>query len=292
LVLWVIALLTVMALGLTTTQRTESALTQNQLDGARFRALAEAAINLTVLNLMSTPIEAVPAEEVIVPDGMAHRFQFDGDWIEVTVYNESSRIDLNQATGEQLAALIDVVQPDTGNDASARDRVVDAILDWRDADDLTQLNGAEDSDYAKAGMPYGARDDLFKSVEELRQVLGITSDLYERLAPHLSVDNNGGEVDAQFASAVVLAVLQGINLEDAQRIVDERDDPAVPGAQQARMMNRGGPRYRIRVSMPSDAGAPGRTLETLIELGSGATPEFDVRWRRYGVSAVRPAPEP
>ena len=61
LVLWIISLLTVMALGLTTTQRTESALTQNQLDGARFRAMAEAAINLTVLNLLSTPLETESA---------------------------------------------------------------------------------------------------------------------------------------------------------------------------------------------------------------------------------------
>jgi Tfp pilus assembly protein PilX len=36
LVMWVLALLTVMALGLTTTQRTQAALTANQVDAARF----------------------------------------------------------------------------------------------------------------------------------------------------------------------------------------------------------------------------------------------------------------
>ena len=283
LVLWIIALLTVMALGLTTTQRTESALTQNQLDGARFRALAEAAINLTVLNLITTPIDTVPAEEVVVPDGFAHRLQLDGEWIEVAVQNEASRIDLNQATGEQLAALIDVVNADTLDDGLTRDSVVGAIIDWRDADDLTQLNGAEDGDYASADIPYGARDDLFASVDELRQVLGIDSALFQRLAPHLSVDNDSGQVDEQFSSAVVVAALQGITLDDAQRIVDERDDPVVPGAQQARPTNRGGPLYRIRVSMPSHTGTSGRTMEVLVEVQRGDTPPFAVKWRRYGI---------
>ena len=105
--------------------------------------------------------------------------------------------------------MIDVVQTDTLDEGSTRDSVVDAILDWRDADDLTQLNGAEDGDYESAGMAYGARDDLFKSREELRQVLGMTVDLYQQLAPHVTVDNDTGQIDRQFASAAVLAATRG-----------------------------------------------------------------------------------
>ena len=291
LVLWIIALLTVMALGLTTTQRTESALTQNQLDGARFRALAEGAINLTVLNLVTTPLETVPREAVVVPDGVVHRLQLDGERIEVEVQNEASRIDLNQATSEQLAALIDVVNADTLDDGSTRDSVVGAIIDWRDADDLAQLNGAEDGDYVSAGMPYGARDDLFESREELRQVFGMTPKLYEKLAPHVSVDNDSRQVDLEFASAAVLAATQGISLDNARRVVDERRDPVVPGAQQARVTNRGGPLYRIRVSMPRNGGSAGRTMEVLLSLRNGETPPYQIRWRRYGILDRTPRAE-
>ena len=291
LVLWIIALLTVMALGLTTTQRTESALTQNQLDGARFRALAEGAINLTVLNLITTPLETVPSEDVVVPDGAVHRLRLDGERIEVEVQNEASRIDLNQATSEQLAALIDVVNADTLDGAPTRDSIVAAIIDWRDADDLAQLNGAEDGDYVSAGMPYGARDDFFKSSEELRQVLGMTPKLYQQLAPHLSVDNDSRQVDLDFASAVVLAAAQGISLEDARLVVDERGDPVVPGAQQARVTNRGGPLYRVRVSMPRNGGSAGRTMEALLLLRNGETPPYEIRWRRYGILDRKPNAE-
>ena len=46
-----------------------------------------------------------------------------------------------------------------------------AIVDWRDADPLTQPSGGgEDGDYAAANLPYGAKDAEFKSVAELQQV--------------------------------------------------------------------------------------------------------------------------
>jgi len=282
LVLWIISLLTVMALGLTTTQRTESALTRNQLDGARFRALSEAAINLTVLNLLSTPLETVPAEAVWVPDGLPRTLMLDGSELTVTLYNEASRLDLNTATREQLATLIELAQGEAGFDEAQRDALADAILDWRDADDLTQLNGAEDGDYAAAGLPYGARDEPFQSVDELQQVLGMPRALAQRLAPDLSVDNESDRVDEQFASAQVLAAVQGLNIEDAQRFVDERNAPVLPGAEQPSAVNRGGPLYRIRVGM-ADQGGVGRTMEALVQLEQGQTPPFEVRWRREGL---------
>ena len=55
LVLWVVALLTIIAVGLTASQRTESTLAANQVATVRFRALAEAGINYTVLNLLAQP---------------------------------------------------------------------------------------------------------------------------------------------------------------------------------------------------------------------------------------------
>lgn len=282
LVLWIIALLTVMALSMATTQRTESALTQNQLDGARYRAMADAALSLTVLNLLSTPLESVPAEAVWVPDGMPRALIFDGTELTVTLYNEASRLDLNSATRDQLAALIELAQGEDGFDETQRDALADAIIDWRDEDDLTQLNGAEDGDYKAAGLPYGARDEPFQSVDELREVLGMTRQLYRRLAPDLSVDNDTGGVDQRFASASVLAALQGLSLEDAQSLVEERNAPVVPGAERAVAVNRGGPLYRIRVALALGDGAT-RTMEALVLLEPGKTPPFSVRWRREGL---------
>jgi general secretion pathway protein K len=290
-VLWVLALLTVMALGLTTAQRTEGALTQNQLDGARFRAAADAVIALTVLNLISTPLMP-PVEgdtDVWVPDGSPRGIELDGQRLEARLYNEQSRLNLNTASREQLLALIQLTleqalaeSEDSDIDPALADALADAIIDWRDEDDLTQLNGAEDGDYESAGLAYGARDGPFQSVEELREVLGMTRELYQRLAPDLTVYTENARVDTQFASAAVLAAVQSLTLEDAQLLIEERGLAQVPDAVQAAPVNRGGPLYRLRITYLSSTGGK-RSMEALLRVEPGAQPPFAVLWRRFGI---------
>jgi general secretion pathway protein K len=269
-------------------QRTESALTRNQIDGARFRALADAALNLVALDLLSTPLAMDEMAEIdemaaLIPDGTPRVLTFDGDQLEVRLFNETSRLDLNAATREQLATLIELAQGEEGYDEAQRDQLADAIIDWRDADDLTQLNGAEDGEYEASGLPYGARDEPFRSVEELRGVLGMTRALYRRIAPDLTVENPSGDVELSFASAAVLAALQGIALEDARRLVQERYQPVVPDGAQVRPLSRGGPLYRLRVSLVSSPSAR-RTMEYLFRVQPGEAWPVAVIWRRYGLS--------
>lgn len=308
LVLWIIALLTVMALGVTTTQRTESALIANQVAQAQFRAAADAALNLAVLNLGSVPLEAVPAEALWLPDGTPYRLTIGGQPYLVTLSNESSRLDLNSISREQLVILIEIAQGAGGFDAARRDALADAILDWRDSDDMMLLNGAEDSQYESAGYPYGARDEPFQSVEELRQVFGMTADIYKRLAADLTVAGDtrsaggapsetsslggrsrrgsasSGSLNLTFASAAVLAVTQGISLQDAEQAVAERFEPVVAGAEQSPVVDRGGPLYRVRVTGANAEGVnTGPAIEILVELGPGRQPPFEVLWRREGL---------
>ena len=329
LVLWVIALLTVMALGLTAAQRTESTLTANALDGARFRAAADAGIAYAVLHLLAPPpldlggapggVPGLAQARATGADGQAQEWLPDGSprpWtfaevpLAISVSNEASRIDLNAADVNVLTALLLVLGVAEDQAAALADR----ILDWRDPDDLVGLHGAEDSDYAAAGLPYGAKDGPFTSVEELRQVLGVTPDLYARLAPELTVDSGAQQIDQQFASAAVLAAVQGVPLGDAQATVAARTQPRLPGAVPAgaaAVSGRGGPVYRIRVArgaaIPDPSGAPGRAaaggdaapagatglaMEALVRVEQGARPPIKVIWRRYGLAPPPPPPPP
>ncbi|MCU7890290.1 MAG: general secretion pathway protein GspK [Candidatus Thiodiazotropha sp. (ex Ustalcina ferruginea)] len=49
------------------------------------------------------------------------------------------------------------------------------------------MNGAEDEDYRQAGKPYGAKDDLFTTLDEIGLVLGMTPLLQKRLVPYLTL---------------------------------------------------------------------------------------------------------
>jgi general secretion pathway protein K len=294
LVLWVLSLLTVMALGLTMTQRGEQALARNQLDGARFRALAEGAIHLAMLNLMSDPIDAVPTEDLWRPDGTPHRLSLGGEEIEIRIFNEASRIDLNSMSREQLITLFELA----GAPAGQLDALADAVVDWRDEDGFAGLNGAEDDAYQAEGYDYGAADQPFESLEELLQVRGMTRELFWAVAEDLRVGaaNAGGlsagpvfggshprqralSFDSEFASALALAVMQNLTLEEANLLVAERDQPRVPGAEAPRKVDRGGPEYRIRAIMQRGHFIY-HALDVVVRIAPRGTPPFEILLRR------------
>lgn len=304
LVLWVLTLLTVMAVGITAAQRTETALADNRIAQARFRAGSDAAIAYAMYSFLVPPQgsqDLGPGSEpgagaaddgasAWLPNGQPRPWQFDGESFAIAVYNETSRINLNQAPADLLAALM-VALGVAEADAPA---LADAILDFRDEDDLKLLNGAEDGDYEGSGLPAGAKDAPFAAVEELQQVLGMTPELYRLMAPELTVDSDGDRVDDAFATPAVLAALQGVTLGEARLRVQERDAPALPGGQGPRAVNRGGPLYRVQVSAPgtglgaAPGGRPARVMEALVELAVGQQPPYQVRWRRYGLAAPPP----
>lgn len=283
LVLWVLALLTVMAIGLTTAQRTETALSDNHVSAARFRAAADAAIAFTVLLLSMPPPDPTNPEVAIwLPNGSAHPWRFGGLDLSIQIFNETSRIDLNSAPFDVLRALLIVL----GAEDEAASAVAAAIVDWRDEDDLRTTDGAEDDDYESAGRLIGAKDNPFTMVEELQQVLGMTPDLYRGLAEEVSVDLEGAGFDERFASPAAISALQGIPLGDAQTLVAERDAPLFADGTAPPITERGGPLYRIRVS---EAGA-GRRMESLVEIMPGMEQPYRVRWRRFGLSGTQSRP--
>lgn len=280
LVLWVIALLIIIAVGLTADQRSETSLAANQIGAARFRALSDAAIGYAVyqlnapVNLLQDKTEVLESD-LWVPDGSPRAWRFAGEDLSISVTDEGSLIDLNQASRELLSALLGALDLP----AEEIDPLVDAVLDWRDPDDLHQLHGAEDPDYAAAGRSYGAKDGVFDSVEELQQVLGFDRALFTALAPALTVAGSASPANIDFAPPLVRAALEGISLEEmAQRIAEEvaSRSPVEPAA-----VNRGGPLYRIRVSLAGTPDAATPSMEALVRAEPGLLPPFRVLWRNF-----------
>jgi general secretion pathway protein K len=280
LVLWVLALLTIIAVGLTVTQRTESTLAANQIATTRFRALAEAGIDWAMLNVLAPQTGFEDEVEAWVPDGTPRHWTFAGEKLEIRVFNEASRIDLNNASVDLLKALFAAVQIPQ-DEASA---LADAIQDWRDTDDLKSLNGAEDDDYAAAGRSYGAKDDPFDSVEELQLVLGVSQELYRVVAPALTVSSGQAKVDSELASTLVSAALQGITVEEAELQQEEREAVADGSGARSAVTSRGGPLYRIRVTQLVEE-EPTQSMEALVRTDAGASLPFSVLWRRFAAAS-------
>lgn len=199
LVMWLVLLLAGLVGGYAMAARIES-MQGNGL--ARGLAAAQAA-RAGVEYAMARMLDPDPARRW-VPDGRGYRFAFEGAAVDVEVRDESGKVDLNGAPPELLARLF--VQ--LGEPRGAAARVAGAIADWRDADALDQpAGGAEDPDYAAAGLAWGAKDAPFETVAEVEQVLGMRPALYAAAAPFLTVYTGAPQPDPRYAAAQVRAAL-------------------------------------------------------------------------------------
>ena len=177
-VLWVLMLLSFIAASFNFSTRTDVNLAHNLGESAKAEALADAGVYRAIAGLFQTV-----GQGGLRVDRTVYGWHFGDGEIRFDIADEGGKIDLNRAKADLLGALFRSL--DLDHEAAAA--LVDAIIDFRDPDDLRRLNGAEDRDYRAAGLKYGAKDGPFEMVEELQQVLGMNNDLYSRAAPALSV---------------------------------------------------------------------------------------------------------
>ena len=216
-VLWVLVLLSVIAGDFLRESRTQTQLARNLLENARARALAEAGVNRAIFDLLD-PKGQWQA------DGTAYAFPFGDGKVSVSIQDEGGKINLNRARDELLQGLFVVFDLDEEEAA----HLVDANADFRDPDDLRRLNGAEESDYRAAGLPYRPKNAPFEVVDELQQVMGMTRQLYERVAPFVTVYTRRPGVDPNTAPCEVLFAIPGADFDLVATLLAER--PAAVGS--------------------------------------------------------------
>jgi len=159
-VLWLTVLIAVIGSSFAYSMRGEALAARNTMSLAQARAAADGAVERTFFEL-SRP--RVTPEGWWAADGQPHTFN-DGDVsLTVVAYDESARIDLNSAAEPLLKGLLQNVG---GLDPETAQRTLEAILDWRDPDDLRRPNGAEAQDYQSAGSKYVPTNSPFESVGE------------------------------------------------------------------------------------------------------------------------------
>ncbi len=107
--------------------------------------------------------------------------------------NEAARLNINVASRDQLRTLITQIFPE-----APVEELVDALMDWRDEDDIPGEHGAESAYYATLDPPYRPKNAPFDTVEELLMVRGFTGQIlygedYDRNGL-LSANENDGDL--------------------------------------------------------------------------------------------------
>lgn len=95
------------------------------------------------------------------------------------------------------------------NDFSKATQLSQAILDWRDADSIPRPSGAERDAYIKAGMLVMPTNTAFREVSDLRDVMGMTPEIYAQASPYLTT-RGSGQVNLNTAPVPVLRALPGM----------------------------------------------------------------------------------
>lgn len=142
-------------------------------------AIRDAAAHWTVAALRNDDANLASGD----PSTRAIRRDFGGEEVLITLTPREVRIDLNRDDAARMAIAI----ADAGVDADLAADLAARIVDFRDTDDLRQLNGAERDDYAAAGRE-GPRNGAFIIPDDLSLVLGMTPALMDQLRPIVSIE--------------------------------------------------------------------------------------------------------
>jgi len=102
--------------------------------------------------------------------------------------------------------------------------LADAVVDWIDADsELTSGAGAEDNYYLALPRPYRTANQPMAQVEELYRVRGFDAKAVAKLAPYVTALRGHTAINANTASALVLAAaLPGIPRSAIDQMVAQR----------------------------------------------------------------------
>jgi general secretion pathway protein K len=191
-VLWGVSILALISSAMLSASRMGAHLEAGAWRAAQGDAIAEAAINRTILALMDQRGDRAPPV-----DGTAETVAFGATQVRVSVQDEAGKIDLNFADADTFRSLL----AQAGVEDDDASTLADAIVAWRAPD--------------PAHPP--ASPIVFRTVADVQSVPHMTRAIFARIAPLVTVYSKSASVDTNVAPRAVLLALPGM---DADKVDD------------------------------------------------------------------------
>lgn len=200
--------------------RREAGITAGSSSTAQAAAVAESGLAIAELMVMN-PDQLQRWHT----DGSIYQIDYADSKVRVRLLSETGKVDLNSADQDLLQGLM-VHAP---VDAELQTKLVNAILDWRDGDDLVRIDGAEKEEYKDAGLSYQPRNKPFQSIEELQLVLGMNEQIFKWIESLVTIHSGQPKVDLAQAAKEVLYVLPGMDTGLVDEYIAARQESAING---------------------------------------------------------------
>ncbi len=242
--LWIMAVLTLLALGIGRQTRVDLALSKYKIGKMRSRHTAWSAVFYGIQLLgeqrsssmeerglektgerlfkdIRTSYGSFDMRQVSTPEQQTVRYGFS---------DEAQRINLNALTLQNARILRELIL-ELGYDEQTAETVSASLIDWKDADDnLSDRSfGAEEDYYQRKKRPYHCKNAPLESLEEFLSVRGMDDRLWSDLKPYVTIVPVEGPLKVNFSDApriVLLALARcfsgartNTDLSDAQSLV-------------------------------------------------------------------------
>lgn len=157
----------------------------------------------------------------------AERYEFDQGVIEISISDLQGRLNVNnlitdagETDPKRVAALKQLV-----SNQAADSGLVTAWVDWLDRDIVPGGIGTEDEGYLEQEPPYRSANRPMAHLSELLLTKGMERQLYEKIAPSLTVLPQRTEVNINTADEEVLkAMISEVDQTTAERIIEGRGE--------------------------------------------------------------------
>lgn len=207
LVLWAVALTSVLILTWASAVgfRLDRFNLQGDRDKARFAALS--GLTLAMNGQLPEESELFESQE-LAPD-LSFQVVIESEGARLNLNYLIARTLLDEGVREQFRRFLEIT---FAVPAEEQDPLIDAFLDWVDADDIRRLNGIEREDGYRAGNRY------FNTIDEIATVRGAEwMTRNEGWRDKLTLWSQG-RIDINWAAPELLAALPGIDERDAEFI--------------------------------------------------------------------------
>ena len=202
-VLWILVILTSIALAFGHSMSVEYRISANEIDKIKTMELAKAGIERGIAELAqdSTQVGTLTDRWRVSSDGYQNVALGEGTYtlfypdlsqdnqVGYGITDENSKLNLNSATKDMIMRL-----------PGADEIIADSIIDWRSATAKASPNGAKDEYYTQLNPPYHCKNGPLDTIAELLLVKGITPQLLygEDANRNGILDPNENDGDANF----------------------------------------------------------------------------------------------
>ncbi len=235
-VLWIIVALVIITLGLIQSSRMDIERTRLLKEKTKAYWLARAGIEKTKFDFAATRNRA---EEEFKPK-TKYAYEFDEGYCICYIESESAKMPVNSQNRDLWNQALSLFT----EDEMEREAIIDAILDWTDEDDERNPMGVEGEYYSTLTPSYEPRNGPFLSVEEIMLVKGVSEEMYHggfsegARGPGLKdilgmSPPNITHFDINSCSREILVAFLEVSDEEAQEIIDAREEKAFENVQEA-----------------------------------------------------------